>query len=88
MQHATFASYYVARWIAKQRKPYTVTEDLVKPAAINKVCYHLWKWSCSETATDSTVKLYSLCTYYNMSKDIKQVIAAINASEVFIIKLD
>lgn len=36
-QQATLASYHVAWRIAKQKKPHTIGEDLIKPAAIDMV---------------------------------------------------
>jgi hypothetical protein len=38
VQQATLASYYIAWWIAKLKKPHTIEEDLVKLAAVGIVC--------------------------------------------------
>jgi hypothetical protein len=88
VQQATLASYYIAWWIAKLKKPHTIEEDLVKLAAVDIVCI-----TCGDEDAQKLQQIPlsydAVCAHINdMSEDIKkQVIAPIKASGAFRIQL-
>jgi FKBP-type peptidyl-prolyl cis-trans isomerase (trigger factor) len=83
------ASYHIAYQTAKQKKPHTIGEELVKPAAINMV--HI---TCGDDTAKKTEQVplsqNTIDTHiYNMSNDIKQqVIKAIKMIRQFSLQLD
>ena len=83
VQQTTFASYFVAWWIVKQKEPHTIGEELVKPAAVDMV-----RTICGGRPGRSNRSLCRMIRFvrYDMSNDIKQQV--ITASGKFSLQLD